>query len=162
MSDRREFRRLSVPLHLAGPLAAVMRERRRQDEKFGWPRGYTDGTAASYADLADRQKAVVAAQDEVGRVEWADVLLEEVFEALAEPPQSVALRDELVQVAAVALAWVQALEEGDTGGGVGVPLREGRRWRRFRAADAAELGDRLASDPEERSGQAEGASDADL
>lgn len=40
---------------------------------------------------------------------WAPILLEEVFEALAEDDPE-RLRAELVQVAAVAAAWVEALD----------------------------------------------------
>ena len=44
-----------------------------------------------------------------GTVTWADILLEEVFEALAESdPDKV--RTELVQVAAVAAQWVEAID----------------------------------------------------
>lgn len=45
-----------------------------------------------------------------GRLTWTDILLEELFEALAEPEGSEALRTELVQVAAVAIQWVLAID----------------------------------------------------
>lgn len=46
-----------------------------------------------------------------GRLTWADILLEETFEALAEDdPEK--LRAELVQVAAVAVAMIESLDRG--------------------------------------------------
>ena len=44
-----------------------------------------------------------------GEVTYRDILLEEVFEALAESNQA-RLRAELVQVAAVAVAWVEKID----------------------------------------------------
>ncbi|TIH26025.1 NUDIX hydrolase, partial [Subtercola vilae] len=40
---------------------------------------------------------------------WQDILLEEVFEAFAESDTS-KLRTELIQVAAVAQQWVEAID----------------------------------------------------
>jgi hypothetical protein len=40
---------------------------------------------------------------------WRDILLEEVYEAFAET-DSDRLREELIQVAAVALSWVDAID----------------------------------------------------
>ncbi len=40
---------------------------------------------------------------------WRDILLEEVFEAMAEE-DATALRTELIQVAAVAVSWVEAID----------------------------------------------------
>jgi hypothetical protein len=44
-----------------------------------------------------------------GKGTWLDILTEEVAEAFAETDTK-ALRAELVQVAAVALAWVEAID----------------------------------------------------
>lgn len=96
-----------------GPDAAVLgeiqAERERQDERFG-EQNHDDGTglpiyqhsARRYRDAADRNAAA-------GVLTWRDVLLEEVHEALAEKDPA-ALRAELVQVAAVAVAWIAAID----------------------------------------------------
>ncbi|MDX3637787.1 NUDIX hydrolase [Streptomyces europaeiscabiei] len=90
-------------------LAEVQAERERQDAKFG-EQNHPDGTglpiyqhsARRYRDAADRNAAA-------GVLAWRDVLLEEVHEALAEKDPA-ALRAELVQVAAVAAAWIAAID----------------------------------------------------
>jgi hypothetical protein len=90
-------------------LAEIQAERERQDAKFG-EQNHPDGTglpiyqhsARRYRDAADRNAAA-------GVLAWRDVLLEEVHEALAESDPA-RLRAELVQVAAVATAWIAAID----------------------------------------------------
>lgn len=101
-------------------LYEVSRERGRQDEKFG-EQNHPDGTGTGggfalvnglpwdFAALASRAKHHAAYRAELGTLTWADVLLEEVFEALAED-DPVKLRAELVQVAAVAVAHIEAID----------------------------------------------------
>jgi hypothetical protein len=84
-------------------------ERQRQLAKFG-DQHHPDGTglpvyqhsANRYRDHADRAAAS-------GVLAWRDVLQEEVYEALAESDPD-RLRAELIQVAAVAVAWVEAID----------------------------------------------------
>ncbi|WP_063795168.1 hypothetical protein [Streptomyces silaceus] len=84
-------------------------ERQRQIAKFG-EQHHPDGTglpihqhaANRYRDAADRNAAA-------GVLMWRDVLLEEVYEALAESDTSL-LRAELVQVAAVCAAWAADID----------------------------------------------------
>ncbi|MFF8485200.1 hypothetical protein [Streptomyces antibioticus] len=85
-------------------------ERQRQIAKFGEqhrPDG-TGGSGAQYA--ADRYRSIVdhAFKTSDGPT-WRDVLLEEVYEALAENDLA-RLRAELVQVAAVCAAWAADLD----------------------------------------------------
>jgi hypothetical protein len=88
---------------------AVDAERQAQIAKFGDQR-HPDGTglpvyehaARRYRDQADRNAAS-------GVLAWRDVLLEEVYEALAESDPS-NLRDELIQIASVCAAWVSDLD----------------------------------------------------
>lgn len=90
-------------------LAEVQAERERQDAKWGeqnHPNG-TGGSGALY--VADRYRSIVDEGLKSGNVTWRDVLLEEVFEALAEPDPG-RLRAELIQVAAVAVAWAAAID----------------------------------------------------
>lgn len=98
-------------------------ERTRQNTKWG-EQNHPDGTGptsiplqsiegghlARYAN--EMARLATEATDEhaaKGRVTWADILLEEVFEALAESDVP-ALRTELIQIAAVATQWVEAIE----------------------------------------------------
>ncbi len=81
---------------------------------LGASRLATPNTADALSDTADERMAQVAkartderAAD--GTVEWLDILMEEVCEAAAEDDH-VTLRAELVQVAAVALSWVEDID----------------------------------------------------
>jgi len=96
-----------------GPLAAVLgeiaAEREVQDAKFGqqnWPDG-TGGPAMR--DRADESREQCQWLTANGGPDWRAILLEEVYEALAEEDPA-RLRAELVQVAAVAAAWVEAID----------------------------------------------------
>ncbi|MBE4735745.1 hypothetical protein HW845_12870 [Streptomyces sp. ND05-3B] len=90
-------------------LGEVQAERERQDAKFG-EQNHRDGTGTT-----EQQKQAEAArrwcQDsfESGYGTWSDVLAEEVAEANAERDPAL-LRAELVQVAAVAVAWIAAID----------------------------------------------------
>lgn len=89
---------------------AVDTERQAQLAKWGDQR-HADGTGAQhYVAMADEAREDVELF--VGQhsgPEWALVLLEEVYEALAES-DPVKLRTELVQAAAVIAAWVSDLD----------------------------------------------------
>lgn len=60
------------------------------------------------ADRARRQVDQAAA---AGGLTWADILLEEVCEANDEDQDVTKLRAELIQVAAVAIRWVDAIDQ---------------------------------------------------
>lgn len=84
-------------------------ERRRQDSIWG-EQNHPDGTG-SFAQKVVARKAKRAEKyaAKTKRMTWRHILMEEVGEAFAErDPQ--ALRAELVQVAAVAVAWVEAID----------------------------------------------------
>jgi hypothetical protein len=87
----------------------VTAERRRQDDKWG-EQNHPDGTGGrgrrSSASLA---KLACEAAVEAKRLTWRHVLVEEVAEVFAENDQA-KLRAELVQVAAVAVAWIEAID----------------------------------------------------
>lgn len=89
---------------------AVDAERQRQLAKWGDQR-HADGTGAQHyvamADEAREDVELFVAQH--SGPEWALVLLEEVYEALAES-DPVKLRTELVQAAAVIAAWVSDID----------------------------------------------------
>lgn len=84
-------------------------ERDRQIEKWG-AQSHLDGTGdLRYGWLADEYRRQCQAADKAGRVTWADILLEEVFEAMAESDPA-KLRAELVQALAVGVAWLEDMD----------------------------------------------------
>lgn len=97
---------------------AVIRELERQDERWG-EQNHPDGTGPhvlnedeaewTYLVLADEQKAWNATLVRNDKLDWRNILLEEVYEAFAESDPE-RLREELVQVAAVAMQWVGAID----------------------------------------------------
>ncbi|MEV7011424.1 hypothetical protein [Streptosporangium sp. NPDC051022] len=97
-----------VPGSLARVLADVAGERVAQDTMWGI-QDIGDGTGPERAADADRAKEEVGTAFREGRLTWRHILLEEVLEAFAEDEPE-ALRTELIQVAAVAVKWVQALD----------------------------------------------------
>jgi len=88
-------------------LVEVRNERRRQDEKWG-VQSHPDGTGIGpyWSERAEAQKDMNAMAVERGALTWRGILEEEVFEAFAESDKAL-LRAELLQVAAVAIAWVE-------------------------------------------------------
>lgn len=93
--------------YIAGEIAT---ERWHQDEKFGDQSHLPDGTGL---DAIDCQLRIIFQNrcdtaTEAGTLTWADILREEVYEAFAESdPEK--LDAELLQVASVCVAWIQAL-----------------------------------------------------
>lgn len=84
-------------------------ERVRQHEKWGEqsnPNGTGDILQVEAADAARYACDTAFGQ---GRGTWRHILTEEVFEAFAEADPD-RLRTELIQVAAVAVAWVEDLD----------------------------------------------------
>lgn len=106
----------------AAVLAEVAAERARQNTKWG-EQNHPDGTGPeerplwisgasgrmTALDLAEVAKLSTDSLARRGEVAWTDILLEEVFEALAEVDHS-KLRAELIQVAAVAVQWAEAID----------------------------------------------------
>lgn len=102
-------------------LKEVAAERQRQEAKWG-EQNHADGTGpdhiflgkgldapSSYSYLRERATWITDNNATAGRLTYADIFLEEVFEAVAETDQ-VKLREELIQVAAVAVAWVEKID----------------------------------------------------
>lgn len=88
------------------------RERIAQHEKWG-EQNHPDGTSEEYAWIADAYRAVTQENAAKGTVTWHDILLEEVFEAMAEE-DPVKLRKELVQAGAVIAAWIESMDRRGT------------------------------------------------
>lgn len=90
-------------------LSEVLAERARQDAKWG-EQNHPDGTG-HYPETINADVARMARQGaaEGGYLDWLHILREETAEAFAESAPA-KLRTELVQVAAVAVAWIEAID----------------------------------------------------
>lgn len=104
-------------------LAEIYTERLKQDEKWG-EQNHPDGTGPdvpmpstwlNMREMAERAREACQIKAGRGDVTWLDILREEVFEAFAEADPA-KLRAELVQVAAVAVNWVEAIDRRAKGG----------------------------------------------
>ncbi|WP_199800656.1 hypothetical protein [Streptomyces marianii] len=89
---------------------AVDTERQAQLAKWG-DQKHRDGTCAEYyVGMADQARNDVEhAAESLNGPRWSLILLEEVYEALAETDPA-KLRAELIQVAAVCAAWIHDLD----------------------------------------------------
>ena len=89
-------------------LVELKNERDAQDKKWG-QQNYEIGAMESYAELADVYKKRCATGVRAGVLTWADILLEEVYEALAEV-NPIRCRQELVQAGAVIVAMIECID----------------------------------------------------
>jgi hypothetical protein len=86
----------------------IVRERIAQDAKWG-EQNHPDGTNLKNDGWREHARSQCQKAAAEGRVTWAHILQEEFVEALAEVEPD-KLRTELVQVAAVAQAWIEAID----------------------------------------------------
>lgn len=113
-----------TPIAAKMPIGLVLEiadERQRQDAKWG-EQNHPNGTGCgvypmNYAPFTAGQLSVISRMKTdrraaAGTVTWSDILLEETFEALAEDDPG-KLRAELIQLAAVAVQWIQAIDRAD-------------------------------------------------
>ena len=90
-------------------LVEVLDERIRQDMRWG-QQNHPDGTStARWAGNADFTRETCQKMAAGGHVTWLHILAEEVAEAFAEEHPA-RLRAELIQVSAVAAAWIEAID----------------------------------------------------
>jgi hypothetical protein len=104
-------------------LAEVLAERARQDARFG-RQDHPDGTgperdnpvrlACTVGEATDTARQATDRALSRGEVTFAQILTEEAFEALAETDPA-RLRAELVQVAASAVCWIEAVDRRTAG-----------------------------------------------
>ena len=90
----------------------VYDERAKQDARWGEQNHEdvpSDHVRAQHARTADAWKYTNADRVRRGVLAWDGILLEEVFEACAEADPA-RMREELVQVASVAVAWIEAID----------------------------------------------------
>lgn len=95
-------------------LTLVAEERHKQDRKWGDQNHPNIRPSANYPIAGSHHcRMVTETRAEAGLVTWTDILLEEVAEAVdeARAGNRAALRDELIQVAAVAVQWAEKLDE---------------------------------------------------
>jgi hypothetical protein len=96
----------------ANVLVEVSVERALQDEQWGeqnHPSIFGESARRSYEHRAAHWKRINDARAADGSVCWDGILLEEVFEALAEEDPA-ARRAELLQVAAVCVAEIECID----------------------------------------------------
>ena len=87
-------------------LLDIAEERYRQDEKWGSQR-HPNGTGGGYYQAVSQvTREECQRRNSEGKDQWDAILLEEVYEALAESDEK-KLEKELVQVAAVAAVWIE-------------------------------------------------------
>jgi len=111
----------------ANPLfQAIQREQDRQLAKWGvqdhpsmairpgWER-------AERVSIANEIKEKVDECARRGILTWEDIMAEEYAEALAETEDNEALKTELIQMAAVALSWIESINRKESAGGDQVP-----------------------------------------
>lgn len=99
---------------MAHVLEDIADERERQVEKFGDQSHHPDGTGHAFRQWrADNARVTCDMAFRQGAGTWALILEEEFCKAMAESDPA-RLREELVQVAAVATAWVEAIDGRDS------------------------------------------------
>lgn len=108
-------------------LHEIFHERRRQEDKWG-EQNHLDGTGVEWtryvspwvwredraAQIADLAKSHCERKARIESLTFMDIALEEIAEAFAETDEQ-ALRAELVQCAAVLVAWIGAIDRRKTG-----------------------------------------------
>lgn len=105
-------RAAGIRLRIVGDL---LKERLRQHHTWG-VRHHPDGTGAAFAQVAEAARSECQRLAAKGEATWQHVLREEVYEAFAETDPA-KLRKELVEVAAVAIAWIEDIDTREGAGG---------------------------------------------
>lgn len=93
---------------LTGVLDEIAAEREKQDARWG-EQNHPDGTSSDPTSRLMAESARALCQLAGSGVTWRRILDEEFREALAEEDPA-KLRAELVQVGAVAVAWIEAID----------------------------------------------------
>lgn len=108
-ADAELLRTINGERSLTEVLTAIAAERKAQIARWG-VQNHPDGTGMHFLKgTADRERRACDAAFENGRGTWRHIFAEEVAEAFAER-DLVKLRGELVQAAAVAVAWIEAID----------------------------------------------------
>jgi hypothetical protein len=95
------------------PYVQIAQERLAQDLKWGQQNhpDYVPGNPPLIAHV-DRARRACDARHELAQGSWLDIVIEEVAEAAEEAKAGnvEALREELIQTAAVIVAWIEAID----------------------------------------------------
>jgi len=104
----------------------IQAERVRQDEKWGQQnlphvdpvlaqRGASHQRIAEEHEIptADRAKFICQTAADRGQCSWTAIAVEELSEAVEAHNDPVALRGELIQLAAVVVQWVEAIDRAE-------------------------------------------------
>lgn len=107
-----ERREVWIRNETADVLFELAGERKRQDERWGWPRDYPDLRSQLHCTFAQDLEASCRRANDRGEPTWATVLGEEFGEVLhaAYGPD---LRKELLQLAAVCVNWIEHLDRAE-------------------------------------------------
>lgn len=92
-------------------LSDVAAERERQNTRWGRQQ-HPNGTSVRFKPLADSARNNCRTAAENGTNTWMHILRKEVWEALSETDR-VKLREALIQMLAVGVAWVEHLDESN-------------------------------------------------
>lgn len=116
---------LLVNAGTAHAVRSVVSERARQDAKWGvqnhpdlppWKEAIAEPCAWFGIPEADEARQACESAFKNGRGSYAHIFVEEVCEAIEAAPDPVKLREELIQVAAVAVAWVECIDRRNASG----------------------------------------------
>jgi hypothetical protein len=107
----------SETIEMSRLVVGIVMERLRQRAAFpAEERGLPDGTGgAGFENRRDQMRRLCDLASQEGRLTHAHILEEEVAEALAETDPA-KLREELVQVAAVAVKWIEEIDRRASSG----------------------------------------------
>ena len=143
----------------------IVSERRRQVTRWGRQDHPSVGPAGTepFVPVVERWRAVNDARMETGAHSWDAILLEEVFEALCEP-DPVRRRAELLQVAAVAAAEMEAIDRaaGASDGPLISPDELAADLDRFTVLDVRYLMGGPPGEEQHRAGHVPGAAYVDM
>lgn len=97
---------------MSNVLSEILFERIKQEQEWG-EQNHPDGTG-NYIWTFNATQAKLRNEDlkSVGELSFLEILYEEVMEAFAETDPK-KLRDELIQVAAVAVCWIESIDRRD-------------------------------------------------
>lgn len=112
-----------TPMQLKATIRVLMEvqaERIRQHKKWGeqnhpdFPKhSYTERSKIEAIENAEEAKRICEEHFANNDPNWVVILLEEIAESLAEQDNRAKLRAELIQVAAVAVGWIEKLDRED-------------------------------------------------
>lgn len=93
-----------------GIINEVLRERRKQEAKWG-VQDHPSIVFGTHYNVAREAVAKYVCGERVrqNNLAWTDIAIEELAEAI-EAPGEIARRDELIQLAAVVLAWIENID----------------------------------------------------